>query len=94
MERVSEPEISEIVENTRTSTRTQQFEVALATLKLVKANFGLDGHARPRIAKIRVIAGNNCESLSSRLPGEIGDGVCTSKPSVKMLRRRAAHANL
>lgn len=40
---------------TSTVALTEKFEVALASLKLVKANIGFDGNSRTGVAKIGVV---------------------------------------
>lgn len=54
---------------------TEELEVTLLTVELVKADIGLDGDAGAAVADVRVAAGDDSKTFPSRLPGEIENGV-------------------
>ena len=59
--------------------RTQQFEVAFPTLKLIETDVGFDGDTRARITQVRIAGGHNCEPFALGLPREVSDIVCMSQ---------------
>jgi hypothetical protein len=54
---------------------TEQLEITLLAIKLVKADIRLDRDTWAGIAEIRVIARDDTEAFAPRLPREVEDGV-------------------
>jgi hypothetical protein len=54
---------------------TEQLEITLLAIKLVKADIRLDRDTRAGITEIRIVAGDDTEAFAPRLPREVEDGV-------------------
>lgn len=60
----------------RTLKLTQQAEIILGVLQLVKADVCLDGNTGPGVPQVGVVAVHNGESFTFGLPREFGHRLC------------------